>query len=61
MDRHTIQGGPCLIYNVKAHSARDFVDIRVIDFVHKADRGRLEGVVLREVDPHLPYSALVRR
>lgn len=33
----------------------------MVYLVHKADRRRFEGIVLGQVNPHLPYSTLVRR
>ena len=57
----TVQSRPGLIDNVEADSARNLVDVRMVHFVHEADGGRFEGIMLRQVDAHLPYSSFVRR
>lgn len=56
----TEHGAPGLVDDVQANRAGHLVHIRVEHAVFEADRGGLEGVLLRQSDMDLPSSSLVR-
>lgn len=55
-----VHGRPRLIYHVQTHRARRLVYIRVKYPIHETDRRRLERILVRQVDAHLPHSTIVR-
>lgn len=55
----TVESRPGLIDDVQADRSGHFVDVRMVDFVHEADRRRFERIVLRQVNAHLPDAAFV--
>lgn len=52
-DGVTIEGGPGLVDDVEADGAGGLVDVGMVDPVHEADGGALEGVLHGEVHLHI--------